>query len=200
MLTAAGYKMGPNGVRLMPDGKPMSFTIETGSTSADYVQSSQIVSADEAKIGINLTVTPKGWSTVLSDVQLGSFQVALMSETLGTTPYSFYDFSMGCENVVPAGKTATENWGRFCDQKATSLLTQFAAASTQAAQTQIADQLEAMFAADAPVIPLFTQPDWGEFDTARFTGFPSASNPYATGQTRYPGAVIVLTTIKPVSS
>jgi peptide/nickel transport system substrate-binding protein len=50
------------------------------------------------------------------------------------------------------------------------------------------------------VIPLFTQPDWGEFDTARFTGFPSASNPYATGQTRYPGAVIVLTTIKPVSS
>ena len=199
MLTAAGYKMGPNGVRLMPDGKPMSFTIETGSTSADYVQSSQIVTADEAKIGIKLTVTPKGWSTVLSDVQLGSFQVALMSETLGTTPYSFYDFSMGCENVVPVGKTATENWGRFCDQKATSLLTQFAAATTQAAQTQIADQLETIFAADAPVIPLFTQPDWGEFDTARFTGFPSASNPYATGQTRYPGAVIVLTTIKPVS-
>jgi peptide/nickel transport system substrate-binding protein len=199
MLTAAGYKMGPNGVRLMPDGKPMSFTIETGSTSADYVQSSQIVTADEAKIGVKLTVTPKGWSTVLSDVQLGSFQVALMSESLGTTPYSFYDFSMGCENVVPVGKTATENWGRFCDQKATSLLTQFAAATTQAAQTQIADQLETIFAADAPVIPLFTQPDWGEFDTARFTGFPSASNPYATGQTRYPGAVIVLTTIKPVS-
>jgi peptide/nickel transport system substrate-binding protein len=199
MLTAAGYKMGPNGVRLMPDGKPMSFTIETGSTSADYVQSSQIVTADEAKIGIKLTVTPKGWSTVLSDVQLGSFQVSLMSESLGTTPYSFYDFSMGCENVVAVGKTATENWGRFCDQKATSLLTQFAAATAPAAQTKIANQLETIFASDAPVIPLFTQPDWGEFDTARFTGFPSASNPYATGQTRYPGAVIVLTTIKPVS-
>ena len=199
MLTAAGYKMGPNGVRLMPDGKPMNFTIETGSTSADYIQSSQDVAADEKKIGIDLTVTPKGWSTVLSDVQLGHFEVAHMSETLGTTPYSFYDFSMGCENVVPVGKTATENWGRFCDKKATSLLTQFAATADPTTQQQIADKLEAEFASQAPVIPLFTQPDWGEFDTARFTGFPSASNPYATGQTRYPGAVIVLTTIKPVS-
>jgi peptide/nickel transport system substrate-binding protein len=199
MLTAAGYKMGPNGVRLMPDGKPMDFTIETGSTSADYIQSSQDVAADEKKIGIDLTVTPKAWSTVLSDVQLGHFQIAHMSETLGTTPYSFYDFSMGCENVVPVGKTATENWGRFCDKKATSLLTQFAATADPATQHQLADELETEFADQAPVIPLFTQPDWGEFDTARFTGFPSASNPYATGQTRYPGAVIVLTTVKPVS-
>jgi peptide/nickel transport system substrate-binding protein len=199
MLTAAGYKMGPNGVRLMPNGKPMSFTIETGSTSADYIQSSQDVAADEKKIGIDLTVTPKGWSTVLSDVQLGHFEIAHMSETLGTTPYSFYDFSMGCENVVPVGKTATENWGRFCDKKATSLLTQFAGTADPTTQHQIADELETEFASQAPVIPLFTQPDWGEFDTARFTGFPSASNPYATGQTRYTGAVIVLTTVKPVS-
>ena len=79
-----------------------------------------------------------------------------------------------------------------------SRLAQAAAANTPSAQQQIADALQTEFARVAPVIPLFTQPDWGEFNTARFTGFPSASNPYATGQTRYPGAVIVLTTVKPV--
>jgi peptide/nickel transport system substrate-binding protein len=199
MLTAAGYKMGPSGVRLMPGGKPMSFTLETGSTSSDYVQSSQNVAADIKKIGINLTVTPKAWNTVISDVELGHFQIAHMFEQLGTTPYTFYDFYMSCKNVTPIGKLALQNFGRFCDPKATKLLSQFAAANSQSAQQKIADELQAEFAKVAPVIPLFTQPDWGEFNTARFTGWPSAADQYATGQTRYPGAVIVLTTVKPVS-
>ncbi|HUZ24655.1 MAG TPA: ABC transporter substrate-binding protein [Streptosporangiaceae bacterium] len=198
MLTAAGYKMGSNGVRLTPSGKPMSYTLETGSTSSDYVQSAQNVAADVKKIGINLMVTPKAWNTVISDVELGHFQIAHMFEQLGTTPFTFYDFYMGCSNIVPIGKLALQNFGRYCDPKATKLLAQFAAANTPSAQQQIADALQTEFARVAPVIPLFTQPDWGEFNTARFTGFPSASNPYATGQTRYPGAVIVLTTVKPV--
>jgi peptide/nickel transport system substrate-binding protein len=197
MLTAAGYKMGPDGIRLMPDGKPMTFTLETGSTSSDYVQSSQNVAADIKKIGINLVVTPKAWNTVISDVELGHFQVAHMFEQLGTTPYTFYDFYMSCKNITPVGKVAVQNFGRFCDPAATKLLAQFAAANTQPAQQKIADELQAEFAKVAPVIPLFTQPDWGEFNTARFTGWPSASDPYATGQTRYPGAVIVLTTVRP---
>ena len=197
MLTAAGYKMGPNGIRLMPDGKPMTFTLETGSTSSDYVQSSQNVAADIKKIGINLVVAPKAWNTVISDVELGHFQVAHMFEQLGTTPYTFYNFYMSCKNVTPVGKLAAQDFGRFCDPVATRLLAQFAAANTQPAQQKIADELQAEFAKVTPVIPLFTQPDWGEFNTARFTGWPSASDPYATGQTRYPGAVIVLTTVRP---
>jgi len=199
MLDAAGFKKGPNGIRVSPSGKPLTFTLETGSTSADYVQSSQNVAADVKKIGINLVVTPKAWNTVISDVELGHFQVAHMFEQLGTTPYTFYDFYMNCDNVVKVGKMALQNWGRFCDPKATKLLAKFAAANTQPAQQAIADQLQAEFAKVAPVVPLFTQPDWGEFNTARFTGFPSASDPYATGQTRYPGAVLVLTTIRPKS-
>ncbi len=199
MLDAAGFKRGPNGIRVSPAGKPLTFTLETGSTSSDYVQSSQNVAADVKKIGINLVVTPKAWNTVISDVELGHFQVAHMFEQLGTTPYTFYDFYMSCDNVVKVGKTALQNWGRFCDPKATKLLARFAAANTQSAQQSIANQLQAEFAKVAPVVPLFTQPDWGEFNTARFTGFPSASDPYATGQTRYPGAVLVLTTIRPKS-
>lgn len=199
MLNAAGYKMGSNGIRTMPDGKPMTFTIETGGTSTDYVQSAQNISANVKKIGINLVVSPKAWNNVISDVELGHFQTAHMFGELGTTPYTFYNFFMSCANVVPVGQNATQDWGRFCDKKATKLLSEFAAATTPARQRQLVDALQAEFAATAPVIPLFTQPDWGEFNTTRFTGWPSASNPYATGQSRYPGAVLVLTTVRPVS-
>jgi peptide/nickel transport system substrate-binding protein len=122
-----------------------------------------------------------------------------MFEQVATTPYTFFNFYMSCDNIVPEGKVALQNWGRYCDPTATKLLAQFAAASDPAQQKQIADELQTEFAKTAPVVPLFVQPDWGEFNTTRFTGFPSASNPYATGQTRYPGAVIVLTTVKPKS-
>jgi peptide/nickel transport system substrate-binding protein len=199
MLTKAGFKMGPNGVRLTPSGQPMEYTLETGSTSADYVQSSQNVAADVAKIGIKITVTPKAWNTVISDVELGHFQIAHMFEQIGTTPYTFYNFYTSCNNIVKIGQVATQNWGRYCDPVMTKLLNQFAAATDPKQQQQIADEMQTEFAKTAPVVPLFTQPDWGEFDTARFTGFPSPSDPYATGQTRYTGAVIVLTTIKPRS-
>lgn len=199
MLDAAGYKMGAGGVRTTPAGAKMQYTIETGSTSTDFVASAQNIARDVAAIGIDLTVVPKDWNAVISDVDLGHFQLAHMFGDLGPTPYDFYNFTMSCATVVPVGQEATENWGRFCDKHATQLLAQFAAATDPAVQKSIADQLQQVFVADAPVIPLFTAPDWGEFNTTRFTSFPSAADPYATGQSRYPGAVIILTSVKPKS-
>ena len=108
MLDAAGFKRGPNGIRVSPSGQQLSFTLETGLTSADYVQSSQNVAADVAKIGIKLTVTPKAWNTVISDVELGSFQIAHMFEQVATTPYTFFNFYMSCNNIVPIGKVALQ--------------------------------------------------------------------------------------------
>ncbi len=32
---------------------------------------------------------------------------------------------------------------------------------------------------NAPALPLFPGPSWGEYTSARFTGFPDQNNPYA---------------------
>ncbi len=197
ILDAAGYKRGAGGIRTTPSGAKMQYTIETGSTSTDFVASAQNIARDLKAIGIDLTVTPKDWNAVISDVSLGHFQLAHMYGDLGPTPYDFYNFTMSCNTVVPVGKETNLNWGRYCDKRATKLLTAFAAATDPATQKSIADELQKVFVADAPIIPLFTAPDWGEFNTTKFTDFPSESDPYATGQSRYPGAVIVLTTVKP---
>jgi peptide/nickel transport system substrate-binding protein len=197
MLTAAGYKMGPGGVRTTPSGAKMQYTIETGSTSTDFVASAQNIARDLQAIGIDLTVTPKDWNAVISDVSLGHFQLAHMYGDLGPTPYDFYNFTMSCNTVVPVGKETPLNWGRYCDKHATKLLAEFAAATDPATQKTIADELQKAFVTDAPVIPLYTAPDWGEFNSTKFTGFPAASDPYATGQSRYPGAVLILTTVRP---
>jgi len=105
---------------------------------------------------------------------------------------------MSTETVKPAGEQAFENYHRFGTPKADALLDRFAAASDQATQTSVMNELEALFAAEAPVAPLFPGPEWGAASTARFTGWPTEDDPYATLSTRARTAVLILTTLEPV--
>jgi peptide/nickel transport system substrate-binding protein len=61
--------------------------------------------------------------------------------------------------------------------------------------------IEKLFVDLAPVLPLFPGPDWYEYSTARFTGWPSLDNNYAPGvpygYSPYNATLIVLTTITP---
>jgi peptide/nickel transport system substrate-binding protein len=64
------------------------------------------------------------------------------------------------------------------------------------------NQLQMLFVNDAPALPLFPGPDWYEYVTTRFTGFPTKDNPYAPGPPySAPGmslnVLLVLTSITP---
>ena len=48
------------------------------------------------------------------------------------------------------------------------------------------------------MIPLFPGPEWGAYTDARFTGWPTQDDPYATLSVRTPTTVLVLTTLEPV--
>jgi peptide/nickel transport system substrate-binding protein len=51
----------------------------------------------------------------------------------------------------------------------------------------------------APAIPLFPGPQWGEYNSSRFTGFPDQDDPYALlPPWATPDRLLVLTSIRPV--
>jgi peptide/nickel transport system substrate-binding protein len=98
------------------------------------------------------------------------------------------------------GVVAGANWHRYVSAKADDLLTQFAATSDAAQQKSIAEQLQRTFAEEAPAVPLFPGPMWYEYNTTRFTDFPTEDNPYAHGSFFHqssPEQLIVMTTVKP---
>ena len=102
---------------------------------------------------------------------------------------------------MPVGQSANENWNRYVSPEADVLLDEFAKTSDIATQKELMGQIEMLFVEQAPVLPLFPGPDWYEFSTARFTGWPSADNNYAPGvpyaYAPYNATLIVLTTITP---
>ena len=102
--------------------------------------------------------------------------------------------------MKPVGEQTFDNYHRYGSPEADALLAQFAAASDEAAQHDIANQLQALFAEDAPVAPLFPGPEWGAASNERFTGWPTEDNPYATLSTRSRTTVLVLTNLEPVTA
>ncbi len=197
MLDEAGYAMDGD-VRKSPDGTAFEFELNVVSGWSDWVQSCEIMARNLGEIGFKVTVQPYDQTTWQTRVQNGEFSMSIGWSSQGATVFNFYRGCMATETKKPVGESGTENWHRFASEQADTLLAAFAATSDEAEQKDIANQLQAIYAENAPAVPLFPGPQWGEFNTSRFTGFPSEDDPYAILSTYAGERGLVLTTITPV--
>ena len=196
-LDAAGYTLGADSKRLGLDGKPLTLTIQVGSTSSDWLSVARIIVQNLADIGISATIDSPDWSEVTAALETGTFETAVCWSSLGATPYTYYEATMSTQKVKPIGTHALENYHRFGDEQATALLSRFAAATDQAGQIEICRQIQQRYADQLPVIPLFPGPVWGAYTDENFTGWPNRDNPYASLSTRAATTVLVLNALRP---
>jgi peptide/nickel transport system substrate-binding protein len=197
MLDAAGYPKGADGKRTLKDGKPFEFKISVGASSSDWLSVANVISQNLQAIGVTAKVDSPDWASVVSGYEQGTFDTGIVWSANDPSPFKYFSSTMGTSTVKPVGVKATENYHRFGDPKADDLLQQFAAAGDEAAQKQIANQLQAEYNAVAPTVPLFSGPEWGNYTDVHFTGWPTQDNPYATLSDRSPTTVLVLTTLEP---
>ena len=198
LLDEAGYAKGDDGIRVTPDGERMEYSIIVGSASTDWVSSSQIIAQNLLDIGLDVRVTGQDWGLVIERKERGDFQMAHSWSGFGPTPYNYYRSVMDCEYTKPIGEVTTENYHRGCNEAASELLTSFTQSFDEAEQMAIMQQVQELYVDYVPVAPLFASPEWGEYSTLRFTGFPNAEDPYTTLASRANTAVIVMTTVRPI--
>ena len=198
LLDQAGYPQGADGKRTLPDGSPFAFDISVGSASSDWLSVANIISQNLAEIGVTATVNSPDWSAVVAGYEDGSFDSGIVWSNNAPTPYQFYSGVMSTETVMPVGEQTFQNYHRFGLPAADDLLAEFAASAEGAEQAAPMNELQAVFAENAPIIPLFPGPRWGAYNTTRFTGFPNEDNPYAPLSVRSETTVLVLTTLEPV--
>jgi len=200
MLDEAGYPRGADGTRTLPDGSPFAFDISVGSASSDWLSVANIIAQNLAEIGVTATVKSPDWSAVVAGYEDGSFDSGIVWSNNAPTPYQYYRGAMSTETVLPVGEQAFENYHRFGLPAADDLLDEFAASADEAEQAAAMNELQAVFAENAPTVPLFPGPRWGAYNTTRFTGFPNEENPYAPLSVRSATTVLVLTSLEPVVS
>jgi peptide/nickel transport system substrate-binding protein len=197
LLDAAGLAKDGD-TRKTADGKPMEYDINVVSGWSDWVSSCQIMAKNLADIGIKAKVQTYDFSAWFDRVQKGDFDLSIGWSSQGATLVNFYRGSMSKLTAKPVGEAGAENWHRFVSPEADALLEQFAATSNADEQKAIGAQLQKLYVDNAPAIPLFPGPQWAEFNTMRFTDYPSADNPYVIPSSyENTGRLILMTTIKP---
>jgi len=179
LLDAAGCRRGADGLRRLPDGRPWRLEVLAVSGWSDWVRAAQVISRGLGALGVRATVRTYDFSAWFQRVQAGDFDLSLGWSFEGPTPYLFYRWLMSSATVKPVGEASMGNWHRYGSPAADRALAAFEREADPARQHALADTLQRIFVAEAPAIPLYPNPSWAEYSTARFRGFPSREHPYA---------------------
>jgi peptide/nickel transport system substrate-binding protein len=198
LLDEAGYRRGADGVRRSPAGAPLAFELEVVSGWSDWVRAAQLITRDLSRVGIAARLRTYEFSAWFARLQAGDFGLSLAWSLEQPTPYYLYRGLMASSTAKPLGEPTELNWNRFADPRTDELLEEFERTDDATLQHQLMLQIEARFAATAPAIPVFVNPLWGAFTTRRFTGFPTAANPFAKlSPNSDPERLLVLTALQP---
>ena len=157
----------------------MSYDILTVSGWSDWVRAAQVIARGMRAAGIDANVKTYDFSAWFQHVQGGDFDLSLGWSFEGPTPYTFYHWLMASETVKPVGTASMGNWHRYSSPAADRALAAFEREPDPAAQRRLCAEMQRVFVADAPAIPLYPNPSWAEYNTSRIGGFPSRANPYA---------------------
>jgi peptide/nickel transport system substrate-binding protein len=199
LLDAGGYAKDGD-YRKTPDGKDMSYKINVVSGWSDWVQVVQIAAQNAKDIGIKLEVEALDYSPWFENVTKGDFDLSIGWSSGGPTPYNYYRGQMSKLTYNAPGTASNENWHRYVSDKGTDLLNQFAATADLDAQKDLMNQIQQIFVDEFPSIVMYPGPQWGQYNSSRFVGFPDSDNPYSVLSTYAHERLIVMNKITPVAA
>ena len=201
MFDAAGLKRGPDGMRQTKNGKPLEVDLNCVVGWSDWIIAAEIMVKNLRKVGINATLRTYTFGAWFTKLQMGDFQLSMSWSDGAATPHSFYQRQMSRDTLKPLGEPAENNWQRFESKKADELLTAFAGSGSEEERHKLASELQREFVRQAPAIPLFPGPSWGEYNTTRIEGFPTKENPYALlAPYKAPGQLLVMVELRPTGT
>ncbi len=179
ILNNAGYKKNSSGQYLDKNGNPIKFQINVVTGWTDWDTDTQIMAQELTQLGFQVTPNVVSFSQYISSLQNGSFDAAISWTNPGPTPYYLFNSLLSSSNTAPIGQNASSNYWRYSNPQTDQLLNQLATSSDPATQQQALNGLESVMVNDIPVIPLFDGAMFFDYSTARYTGWPTVSNPYA---------------------
>lgn len=202
ILDDAGYvDADGDGWRDLPDGSPLEFEVQVVNGWTDWVTSVQVISQNFQDIGLNATMVTPEFGAWIENLQKGTFDVSIGWSTGGVSPWEFY-YNILATGLLVDDFANGQLWGRFTSEEADALLDAFVATVDPDEQKQIINDLQMMFVENVVAIPLFPGPTWYEYNTTRFTGFPTEMDYYTQGSPwREPNSrILVAINIKPVET
>jgi peptide/nickel transport system substrate-binding protein len=187
----AGYTM--QGGKLMGNGKQATMTIVMPGNFSDWVAAAKEVVNQLGTVGIAATLDLPQYAQYSSTIQAGTFDAAIGGFGGSGDPYTDYNVALSSSFATPVNTPTANNFERFKDPAVDQALATLASSTDQSAQQQATYTLEQAMYNKVPIVLMYYGGSWGLFSTKRFTGWPSASNPY-TLPTSYNNSLLTVVT------
>lgn len=174
---------GSDGIYKLPDGTRLGpWVLQTPTGWTDWNQSCQIIAESCKAIGIDISTNFPQAPTMQAAMQKMQFDLVHYGySAIGpASPWTRFRDVLDSRGVAPAGQTAFWNYSRFSDPKVAELLDQAAAESDETKLKALYTQLDDIFRANIPCIPVMYRPSqFFEYNYATWTGQPTEEDPYA---------------------
>jgi peptide/nickel transport system substrate-binding protein len=183
-------------------GQDISFTVYDPVSFTDYWEDATLASQELQALGMDVTTKPaqgySDWNTTLTSNPSG-WQTALHWGNGGNIPFVQLDDWLD----TSVGSTTADYIGFKNDPNAQAAITAAQAyAGTDPSNTSAlytaAQAMEKIVSTDAPVVPVLYGADWNVYSSAKYTGWPDASNPYMDPSPDDPELPYILMQLKPV--
>lgn len=194
----AGYT-NQGGQLVGPDGAQVTMSITTANGYTDWLRGVQELQRQWEAVGINVEIdTPQPAAYQLA-LRNGDFDLAMGG--IGGTGSVYRDFYalMNSDFVVPVREEASNNFQRYTNPEADALLDQFKVSTDEAEQLEIGYQLQQIMYDELPAIALYYGGSWGLVSNAKFTGWPTEDDPYASPKTYEATPLLILTNLRKVN-
>ncbi len=196
LLDEAGYadKDG-DGFRENPDGTKLSFSIVVPSSWTDWVDTVNIAIEGMQAAGVDAKIETPEEAVWTSNLISGKFDAAINSLPASASPYYPYKRAF---SVADKGKTRFTAQ-RWFNPELEALVVEFTHTADPAKQKEVMAKAQRIVAENMPMIPVFNNPNWYQYNTKRFTGWSTEENPFVNPSISRtnPARILHLLALKP---
>ena len=175
LLAGAGYRdTNGDGFVENKDGSRIALNIIVPNGWSDWMTAIQIISDSAKAAGIRITPAYPDYNTLVDDRGHARYDLVIANDRqITNTPWTYYDYLFR----LPILETQTTvNYERYSNATAWNLTRQLnrTPTSNQAAMKSTMSKLQKIFLTDMPVVPLWYNGIWAQWNTSHWTNFPKA--------------------------
>ena len=196
VLQQAGYVMGSDGLFRTKSGQKLSIDITNPSSFSDYATGDQMIAGWLRKAGLDARFVGQSVTAWSSDIASGNFQLTSHWSQTSVSPYQLYNNWL---NSALATNNAAGNFERLKDPNVDAQLNKLAQANSVSEQQADVAPIEQYVAQNMPIIPTVYGVVFDEYNTSKFTGWPSEADPYESGSPNAPTNEVVILRLRPAS-
>jgi peptide/nickel transport system substrate-binding protein len=196
LLKQAGYVMGSDGLFRTKSGQKLSIDITNPSSFSDYAAGDALIAKQLRTAGIDARFVGQSVDAWSSDIATGNFQLTQHWSQTSVAPYQLYNDWL---NSAQATNNAAGDYERLKDPNVDAMLTKLAGDSSVADQQSDLAPIEKYVADNLPIIPTVYGVVFDEYNTGKFSGWPTQDNQYESGSPNAPTNEVVILHLRPTA-